>query len=219
MSLRFSILKCGDLWWFHPKSSPAIFELINGTPKIHQKYADLIYKDNKILKRIRPQKRIDPYRKFFRSQALREYVGSMRLRTIGLQVPNPLGYGINLSPFGPYESVLLMEYIPNIGTLREVLENKADSTTRKNLLNQLGNDLKKMINEGVFHKDAHLGNILVSKDYNIFWIDNDISTLKKSGDIDRLLKKFTNNTLISEKEKKTYLSTTDTCSIKGYSYD
>ncbi|WP_456457494.1 hypothetical protein, partial [Nitratifractor sp.] len=47
-------------------------------------YADLVYRENRILKRIQPQKRVDPYRKYFRSQAFRETQGSIRLKKLGL---------------------------------------------------------------------------------------------------------------------------------------
>ncbi|WP_456429232.1 lipopolysaccharide kinase InaA family protein [Nitratifractor sp.] len=205
MSLHFSLMSPGDLWWFHTKGDPSIFELINETPQIHQNYADLIYRDQKILKRIRPQKRVDPYRKYFRSQALREFRGSIKLEEIGLLAPKPFGYGINLTPLGCYESVLLMEYIPNIGTLREVFREEPDPSVREILLKKLGRDLQRMVEARIYHKDAHFGNVLVTPDHDLVWIDNDLAPIKGPDESKRLLKKFRATPLLDEEEKSAFL--------------
>lgn len=202
MSLRFSLLNRGDLWWFHPKSDPAIFDLIHGTAQIHQKYADLIYRDQKILKRIRSQKRIDPYRKYFRSQALRETQAAKRLRDLEIHTPHILGFGVNLSPFGTYESVLLMEYIPNIGTLREILEREKNQAFRETLIKKLERDLERMIEASIYHKDAHPGNILVAADSDLVWIDSDLSPIRGIGEYGRLFEKFLSTQVLTDAERQ-----------------
>ena len=205
MALHFSLLRSGDLWWFHPTCDHAIYELLDKEPQIRQKYADLVYRENRILKRIQPQKRVDPYRKYFRSQAFRETQGSIKLKKLGLLAPKPLGYGVNLSPFGPYESVLLMEYIPNIGTLREVFREEPDPSVREILLKKLGRDLQRMVEARIYHKDAHLGNILVTPDHDLVWIDNDLAPIKGPDESKRLLKKFRASPLLDEEEKLSFL--------------
>jgi len=200
--LRISLLDPGDLWYFPYGNSAYIDRLLSFEPQIRQKFADLSNDGTIMLKRIRPQKRIDPFRKYFRSQAKREAHSAKFLAKLGIRTPLIYGYGFNLSPFGAYEPVLLMEYIPNIGTLREILEEEASEEVCENLLDNLLSDLRKMIHVDVYHKDVHLGNILVTRTYNLIWIDNDISPIKSSKEYNRLFKKLLNDPLLERKGKK-----------------
>jgi len=203
--LYMSLLDRGDLWYSPHSNSIPIDRLLAIEPQIHQKFADLSTNGTVMLKRIRPQKRIDPFRKYFRSQALREYRSTLQLRKLGINVPTPLAYGTNLSPFGKYESILIMEYIPNIGTMREVMAHEANQRVRTKLLKKLGADLQRMMEARLYHKDAHLGNILVTPDYDLVWIDNDLSPIKGPDELKRLLKKFRATPLLTEEEKSAFL--------------
>jgi len=200
--LYMSLLDRGDLWYFPHSNSMPIDRLLSIEPQIRQKFADLSSDGTMMLKRIRPQKRIDPFRKYFPFQAKREVHSAKFLAKLGIRTPLVNSYGFNLSPFGAYESVLLMKYIPNIGTLREILEEEASEEVYENLLDNLLSYLRKMIHAGVYHKDVNFGNILVTRTYNLIWIDNDISPIKSSKEYNRLFKKLLNDPLLERKGKK-----------------
>jgi len=201
MEFRFNLCGEGDLWVFPEGEVEYISSTINRKPTITQSHAELIIHDDRVVKKIRPQRLKDHLRKFFRSQAKREALSSRHLTKLGISAPEIYGYGVNLSPIGTYESILLMEYIPNLGTLQEILQSDLDSSVRRNLLEQLKEQLQCMIDAGVYHKDAHLGNILVTYDYRLVWIDNDLSPIKGAREHHRLLKKFKNSSLLHEHEK------------------
>jgi predicted unusual protein kinase regulating ubiquinone biosynthesis (AarF/ABC1/UbiB family) len=57
-----------------------------------------------------------------------------------------------------------------------------------------------MIRNGVFHKDAHYGNILLQKSGSIVWIDNHISPIRSKKDIKNLLKRFIYTDVITDSE-------------------
>jgi len=201
MEFRFNICDKGDLWVFPEGEAEYISSLINKKPTITQSHAELIIHGDQVVKKIRPQRLKDHLRKFFRSQAKREALSSGYLTKLGISAPEIYGYGINISPIGTYESILLMEYIPNLGTLREILQSDLNSNVRSELLEQLKENLRCMIDAGVYHKDAHLGNILVTYDYHLVWIDNDFSPIKGPRELHKLLKRFNNSPLLSEDEK------------------
>ncbi|HPV29446.1 MAG TPA: lipopolysaccharide kinase InaA family protein [Deltaproteobacteria bacterium] len=136
-----------------------------------------------LVKKIRCQVAADYTRRYLgRSQASREYHASRLLHSIGVRCPEPLAYGINLLPFGPYESLFFCEYLSRYVNATTFLEQNADATMRRDLIEAAARDLARIHARGYFHKDSHFGNILCdpSNPGVIAWIDND---LKKAGTI------------------------------------
>ncbi|WP_457608704.1 lipopolysaccharide kinase InaA family protein [Nitratifractor sp.] len=153
-----------------------------------------------IYKKIRYQKLIDHFRKLYHSQGFREFHSSRLLSKIGIPAPKVYGYGFSLWS-SEYESFLLAEFIPNKGTLREVFS-RSTVKKRQSLFDELIHHLQLMINHGVYHKDAHPGNILVTEEDHLIWIDNDLSPIRGKRETERLFKKFLRNPLFNEEERE-----------------
>ncbi|MBN2179583.1 MAG: hypothetical protein JW743_09175 [Deltaproteobacteria bacterium] len=132
-------------------------------------------------KKIRAQVAADYLRRYLgRSQTTREFSASFTLRSIGVGCPEPIARGVNLSPFGPYESLYISEYIRDAVTGKEYLLHHRDKQSRKLLLKTAAHDLATIHGKGLFHRDSHLGNILClwNSPSQILWIDNDLERIK-----------------------------------------
>ena len=202
MRWKAGYLSPGDLWIFPEGENERLYDLCHSRPTIRQSFAELIVDGEFVLKKIRYQKFADHLRKTFRSQAKREALSARSLAELGIRTPRIHGYGFNLSPVGPYESVLLMEHIQNFGTLRDVLERNPAPSVRKILLESLKYDLESMVKAHMYHKDAHLGNILVTPTHDLVWIDNDLSAINQVKEYSRLFKKFLCSRTLTDEEKQ-----------------
>jgi len=136
-----------------------------------------------LVKKIKCQVAADYIRRYLgRSQASREYHASRILLSLDVRCPEPLAYGINLSPFGPYESLFVCEYLSRYVNAADFLARNGDATLRLSLIQAAALDLARIHAHGYFHRDSHFGNILCdpSNPGAIAWIDNDV---KKTGTI------------------------------------
>ena len=134
-----------------------------------------------LVKKIKCQVAADYIRRYLgRSQASREYHASRILLSLDVRCPEPLAFGINLSPFGPYESLFVCEYLPRHVNAAAFLARNGDAALRLSLIEAAAKDLARMHAHGYFHKDSHFGNILCDPSHPgvIAWIDNDV---KKTG--------------------------------------
>lgn len=195
-------LSFGDLWLFFGENKTVLYELRKSPIIIFRSYADLIVHREYVLKKIRPQTLADHFRKPFLSQAKRESDSCRKMSTLGIRTPTIYNFGVNLSPIGRYESMLLMEYIPNIGTLQDVFQLESSPDIRDDLLERVFEDLNRLLNARIYHKDAHPGNILVTTDYDLVWINNDLSPLRGEREYNRLFKKFLRSRIFTDEEKK-----------------
>jgi len=168
---------------------------------IFRSHAEIFINQKLVIKKIRYQRIADHLRKPFYSQAKRETRASEILNKLSIPAPFILGYGINWSPLGPYESILFMKYIPNLGTMKEIILQNPPHERRTKLIHQLLDHLSTMIHAGIYHKDAHMDNILVGPDDRLIWIDNDIAPLKGKREMDKLLKKFLASRLLEDEER------------------
>ena len=133
----------------------------------HQRHSDLSIlrggppRREILVKKIRCQVAADYTRRYFgRSQASREYHASRTLLSLGVRCPEPLAYGINLSPFGPYESLFFCEYLSRYVNAAAFLAQNGDTALRLSLLEAAAKDLARIHAQGYFHRDSHFGNIL-----------------------------------------------------------
>lgn len=156
--------------------------------KFQQKYSKLFLNDNKIVKIIEAQRSKDYIKRYFNSQAKREYMGSQKLQEIGINTPIVYGYGVHINPFHNVDSVLVMEYIDgqNVETFfREVF----DIEKRLSIVKLVAKDLVTIHMNRLHHKDTNMGNIILSNK-KLFWIDNDIKKLNISSHIEIALKRI-----------------------------
>jgi len=189
--------------YFFPKLNQNISKDIFFHPthiKFKQKFSEIYLEQNILIKIIKVQKYADYIRRYFNSQARREYMGVVKLQNIGINIPNIYGYGFNVNPFQKADSILLMEYIAG-ESLLIFFQTSTDTIYRKEILKSAAEDLVKMHLNGLHHKDTNLGNIILFKE-KLYWIDNDVMELSFSID-DR---KYIFNALKRIVGKREYLS-------------
>ena len=154
---------------------------------LKQKYSDILIFPQKehnkkaVIKKIKFQKAADYLRRYIgESQGYREYVASKTLASIKIQCPAPIGYGVNLSPFGQYESVYICEYIEDTLNGIELFNQEKDTEKKNSFFDSTARDLARIHSKGLFHKDGRFGNILCryADPGDIFWIDNDLKIFK-----------------------------------------
>ena len=183
-------------------SAPAPEEFFTKPPIIRQKHSLLFRQGDYLLKLIAPQKPIDYLRKYYNSQALREKSASQRLVEIGIDTPKAYGFGYSLAPWSGWDSFLIMGWIEHFQTAANIFASEENSGRRNRILNTILDDIDRMLQYGLIHKDMHLENILIVEGDKIVWIDNDISDTTKSERTERFLKKFEKNDLFSDMEKR-----------------
>ena len=114
------------------------------------------------------------------SQASREYNSAKLMQLLGIRSIEVYSHSILLNLRSDYESVLYMKYLEDGQTAREYLaENKSQDNSLL-LLNTIAKDLAQLFHQGYVVKDLHFGNILVSEQLNITWIDNDVRTMRSN---------------------------------------
>ncbi|MBN1931778.1 MAG: hypothetical protein JW786_09250 [Desulfobacterales bacterium] len=134
-----------------------------------------------LIKKIKFQKAADYWRRYIgKSQGFREFSSSFKLLSIQVPCPLPICCGVNLSPFGPYESIYVSDYIENTETGIDFFIREKNLGLRQKFLSIVAENLAEIHNHGLFHKDSRLGNILFLNTTfpEIFWIDNDLKKMK-----------------------------------------
>ena len=147
--------------------------------KFHTRAADLYTtgtNPNLLVKRIRPQKAADYLRRSFYSQARREHLGSVRMAAAEFSVPESAGYAFNLLPWSGFDSLFFCRFLDQCISAAEFLQTVTDSAARQTVIRAGAHDLALMLRKGLFHKDAHFGNILLhpATPGRLYWIDNDV---------------------------------------------
>jgi len=210
--LKINILEKGDIWLLAFENKvPFLKQLKKKKLFLEFGYSTFYKIDNVLLKCIKPQKFADYSRRFFASQAKREYIGTLKLHYLGICVPEVYGYSVNLNFFNGFESILFIEHLKDSITTMNFLQNEKSTSKRESILKLIAKDLSKMHFLGLHHKDTNLKNILI-KDNNIYWIDNDIKVLPNFNNIKHVqisFKRIFNKNNMSEEEflflKKNYL--------------
>lgn len=146
----------------------------------HSLIFDLAGTENVLAKLVRPRSRPrDDLRKYAYSQALREYNGSRQLQRLGLDTPHPLGWGVCLTPFARFESVLFMRELPAFTSGLMLIRKDTDSARRTRFLHRFADQLATLHGSGWVHRDCHFDNICIAYDERLVWIDNDIRPAKQ----------------------------------------
>jgi len=193
------------MWALFLNDALALDEMhpINGLRELNSStYSSILEYDKKqhlALKLIRPQTNPrDALRKYFHSQAKREFTASLTLQSIGIATPTVFGYAYSMSPCSRYESILFMEYKEGTANGFEFLSNTHDEALRKDFLKKVAGDINTMYKNRLHHRDCNFGNILVGEDMSLLWIDNDV----KSTENKQQLHEYIGETLL--RLEKTY---------------
>lgn len=121
----------------------------------------------------------DDMRKYGNAQARREFISAYRLQSAGLLTPTVHGWGLSLSPFAYYESVLFMEEVPDYRSSLSFIRECDDHSARAFFLERLAADMARLHGHALIHKDGHFDNIGWVKQQSLVWIDNDIRHAKR----------------------------------------
>lgn len=157
-------------------------EMFNRPPTFIGKFSDL-YAANLdspaplLVKRIRAQKEADYVRRYFRCQGKREFFGSARLLDIRINCPEPIGYAVNLLPWSRADSLFICRFLPH--AIKSTQWMRQGPPTREWVMNAVARDMRRMLENNLFHRDVHTENLLVlpaadPADAALYWIDNDI---------------------------------------------
>ncbi len=120
----------------------------------------------------------DHVRRFFmRAEAYRVFWSARRLRIIGVDTPEPLGFSIILNPFTGYESIYYAEYKKSYTNVSQYIQNLSD-IERLVVFKNIAIDYAKMINGKIHFKDLHFKNVMIKKDSALCWVDTDIRYIK-----------------------------------------
>jgi RIO-like serine/threonine protein kinase len=200
-----NVVTKGDLWGLFSTEEIALDETlpISGLRELNRSTYSSIREYDKeahlALKVIRPQTNPrDSIRKYFHSQAKREFRASLRLQSIGIATPKVFGYAYSISPISRYESILFMEYKEGMANGFGFLANTHDRRLRKDFLKNVAGDINTMYKNCLHHRDCNFGNILVGEDMHLLWIDNDLKIIRN----DKESKKYLRDSV--ERLKKSY---------------
>lgn len=108
--------------------------------------------------------------------ALREWRSNQHLRKAGLRVVSCKAAGLALNPLNPYASFLAVSYLTDHHSGQHYFL-RADEVGRLSLLHLLAQDIYQLATHGYYHRDLHLGNLMVSPCGHIVWIDTHVRRL------------------------------------------
>ncbi len=207
------VIRKGDRWIAFSGNDLNLnnFQCVEGQKELRKRtYSSIVEYDKKkqvALKLIKPQTNPrDAIRKYFRSQAKREFTASLKLQSIGIATPAVFGYAFSISPFSRYESILFMEYKTCVLNGIEYLAKADDAQLRKDFLKNVAGDINTMYENRLHHRDCNFSNILVVEGVSPVWIDNDVKIIRSNSELrkyfgetlNRLEKAYTNNLLTSD---------------------
>ena len=141
----------------------------------HSLILELAAEQPTLAKLIQPRSRPrDDLRKYGYSQALREYRGAHRLQALGLATPAMHGWGLCVTPFSSFESVLFMQDLAPFTSALTLIRENADRARRQRFLERFAEQLGALYGSGWIHKDCHFDNVCLVNDDRLVWIDTDI---------------------------------------------
>jgi len=157
---------------FVPPASAGEWQLRHRGP--HSLILDLAGADRTLAKLIRPRSRPrDDLRKYSYSQALREHRGAQQLQTLGLATPAMRGWGICVTPFSSFESVLFMRDLAPFTSALTLIREETSRARRLGFLDRFADQLATLYGSGWIHKDCHFDNVCLVDDDRLVWIDTD----------------------------------------------
>lgn len=154
---------------------------------------------------------------FRQTKAHKQWKAAKCLLDLHLRTPAPVSVKV-FAPGTKYESAYIYDYLEDAVPLREVIQT-ADQEEREVCLEALSHDLAVMAGAGVLFIDFHLGNVLLDKEQNLWWIDPEVNVsmakVKKKfwSRMERMYKKCDGDVLSEEDWK--YFSDTLRRKVQG----
>jgi len=127
------------------------------------------------------------YLKWGKTRSQSEFEKLINIRSLGLGAPEPVAFAYTTGLF--YRAWLITREIEDIQTLAELSLN--DETRAKEVMSGVTEQISRLIQNRICHVDLHPGNVLITSDNRIFFIDFD-KAFTYRGDKMRLRGKYIN---------------------------
>lgn len=108
--------------------------------------------------------------------AFREWRSNRLIHRAGLNVVPCKAAGLALNPLNPMGSFLAMQYLQDHQSCEDYFK-IADETSRFALLRLVAKDIFLLAKLGYYHRDLHLGNLMLAPSGAIVWIDTHVRRL------------------------------------------
>lgn len=108
--------------------------------------------------------------------AFREWRSNRQLHRAGLNVVPCKAAGLALNPLNPLGSFLAVQYLQDHQSCEDYFR-LADEASRLALLRLMARDIYLLARLGYYHRDLHLGNLMLAPSGAIVWIDTHVRRL------------------------------------------
>lgn len=115
-------------------------------------------------------------RLLLQTDAHTEFRGNRRYRSAGLSPVVAHGWGVALNPLNRLGSVYVMDYLADAVSGKKFFE-QAGEEERRAFLDAFCDDVVRLARHGLYSRDAHLDNLLVTGEGRFVWIDTRLSRL------------------------------------------
>ena len=120
--------------------------------------------------------RIFHERILWQADSIKEFQGSKIFKRAGLCVAKSYGYAIALNPYNKHSSIFFLEYIPS-ATRGIDYFNQAESDEKLHFIDRFCQDISNLAKINFYSRDAHFGNILITKENDVIWVDTHVYRL------------------------------------------
>lgn len=113
------------------------------------------------------------------SRAMREYALLLRLRELGLPVPEPVAASVSNAGFAFYRADIIVRIIPNATDIFQLLRQHALTEAEWQTLGQV---IRRLHQAGVYHSDLNCHNLLLDKQGQAWIVDFDKCGFRAPGE-------------------------------------
>lgn len=108
------------------------------------------------------------------SPAWKEAAGNRLLSDLGIKTARVKAKISPLNPFNPYRSMLISDFIQHARPLNQYFRNLESSSERQRIIQRVATELRSMHRAGIYFRDFYFGNILITDDQELYWIDTEV---------------------------------------------
>ena len=165
---------------FHSDTkTPFNLKKIKSSNIIYKSKKSTVYSDQEyIIKLITVQKYFRDTLRSLRkkSKTHDEILGNMRLSELDIKVPKLHFFGRS---FGAkkHNEIIILERMNSFTTVKEFILNSSDQIKNTEIICNVAQDLKTMIENDIYFRDFHFENVMTNKKGEICWIDTGISII------------------------------------------
>lgn len=118
-----------------------------------------------------------------KSRAGSEVLGNRTLRELGLLVPELRYHGFSfLSKY--HNEILIFEKLNDFVAVKDVIKNKNDNSSIKELLFEVVQQLNVLIRGDVLFRDFHFNNVMINSKGTLCWVDTSVRLVKNKQEME-----------------------------------